>query len=227
MSYSNGPRIITDGLVLCLDAANSKSYPGSGTTWTDLSGNNNNGTLTNGPTFSSSNRGSIVFDGSNDRVNIGTNSNSFSFGTSAFSIETWAYISNTSPYFKTIFSIGQYTDGILFRHQPANDSFYIANTYWHWSPTTHIPLNTWKHIVITKESTNAKIYVNGNLIFSETNAPSTVSPATPNCYIGASSHNFNEVWPGRISLFKVSKGKAFSQDEVLQNYNALKGRFGL
>lgn len=71
MSIYGGPDIITDGLVFCLDAANSKSYPGTGTAWTDLSGNDNNGTLTNGPTFDSSNGGSIVFDGVNDQVNCG------------------------------------------------------------------------------------------------------------------------------------------------------------
>ena len=66
MSVSNGPSIVTSGLVLSLDAADKNSYPGSGTTWADLSGNTNNGTLTNGPTFSSANQGSIVFDGVDD-----------------------------------------------------------------------------------------------------------------------------------------------------------------
>ena len=66
--------IVTDGLVLCVDAANTKSYPGSGTTWTDISGKNHNGTLINGPTFSSDNMGGIVFDGSNDAVTLSANS---------------------------------------------------------------------------------------------------------------------------------------------------------
>jgi hypothetical protein len=68
-----GPNIVTDGLVLYLDAANQKSYPGTGTTWNDLSGNGNNGTLVNGPTFNSDNNGSIVFDGVDDYVNFGDN----------------------------------------------------------------------------------------------------------------------------------------------------------
>ena len=68
MATDYNPSIVTDGLVLCLDAANTKSYPGSGTTWTDISGKGYDGTLTNGPTFSSDNLGCIVFDGSNDRV---------------------------------------------------------------------------------------------------------------------------------------------------------------
>jgi len=70
MSLSRGPKIISNGLVLYLDAANNKSYPRTGTTWYDLSGNNNNGTLTNGPTFNSANGGSIVYDGADDSVNL-------------------------------------------------------------------------------------------------------------------------------------------------------------
>ena len=66
MAVGYNPKIITDGLVLCLDAGNTKSYPGSGTSWSDLSGQGNTGTLVNGPTYSSADGGSIVFDGSND-----------------------------------------------------------------------------------------------------------------------------------------------------------------
>ena len=70
MAYRNGPKIVTDGLVLCLDAAIGKSYPGSGTTWYDLSGNGNNGTIVNA-TFNSSNNGTIYLDGTDDYVNFG------------------------------------------------------------------------------------------------------------------------------------------------------------
>ena len=68
MSTRYNPSIVRDSLLLYLDAANTKSYPGSGTTWYDLSGNNKNPTLTNGPTFNSDNLGSIVLDGTNDYV---------------------------------------------------------------------------------------------------------------------------------------------------------------
>ena len=70
MALSHSPKIVTDGLVLCLDAGDGKSYSGSGTTWYDRSGNGNNGILVNGPTFDSNNRGAIVFDGVNDHVSI-------------------------------------------------------------------------------------------------------------------------------------------------------------
>lgn len=70
MSYHNGPKIVSEGLVLYLDAANSKSYSGTGTTWTDLSGNSNNATLVNGPTYSSLNGGGIVLDATDDFISI-------------------------------------------------------------------------------------------------------------------------------------------------------------
>ena len=73
MSLSHSPLIVRDGLVLCLDAANPRSYPKSGTTWSDLAGANN-GTLTNGPTFDADDKGGIVFDGTNDYVNLGSSS---------------------------------------------------------------------------------------------------------------------------------------------------------
>lgn len=66
MALAHNPKIVTDGLVLCLDAANPKSYPGSGTVWSDLSGNGNNGTLVNGVGYNSNNGGYLTFDGSND-----------------------------------------------------------------------------------------------------------------------------------------------------------------
>ena len=71
MSISGGPDIVENGLVLHLDAADTNSYPGSGTLWTDLSGNGNNGTLTNGPAYSSNNKGYFSFDGTDDYVDTG------------------------------------------------------------------------------------------------------------------------------------------------------------
>ena len=92
MATKYSPKMVTDGLVLSLDAANTKSYPRSGTTWTDLSGNSNTGTLTNGPTFNAGNLGSIVFDGTNDYVGIPYNS--ILAPTSQISYGAWAFLSN-------------------------------------------------------------------------------------------------------------------------------------
>ena len=83
MAFIHSPQIVTSGLVLSLDAGNTKSYPGTGTTWFDKSGNTYNGTLTNGPTFNTANLGSIVFDGVDDYVTCGT----IPFTSNTFTIE--------------------------------------------------------------------------------------------------------------------------------------------
>ena len=88
MGLSHSPSLVLSGLTLCLDAANTKSYVGSGTTWTDLSGNSNTGTLTNGPTYSSANGGSIVFDGTNDYATISFNS-VFNVTSNPFTVIVW------------------------------------------------------------------------------------------------------------------------------------------
>jgi len=227
MSLQHSPRIVTNGLVLCLDAGNRKSYSGSGNVWRDLAGYNN-GALINGPTFSGANGGGIVFDGVNDRGYIQANSAAFTFGTSPFSIEVWAYLVNQNArYFKGIISIGTYLNGVLFRHQPANDAFYIAGTTWFWNCATVMPQNVWRHLVITKQGSSVKIYANGTSVLSQTNAPLNVTPSTPDSHIATSSHATSEVWPGIISTYRVYNGKALSPEEVLQNYNATKGRYNL
>ncbi len=96
MAHFHSPRIITDGLVLALDAANQKSYPGSGTTWSDLSGNGNNGTLTNGPTFDSGNNGSIIFDGVDDYITTGTTPSQLQ-GNPSFTVSGWFYRNANLP----------------------------------------------------------------------------------------------------------------------------------
>ena len=110
MASAAGPNIITDGLVLHLDAANTNSYPGSGTTWTDISGKGHNGTLTNGPTFNSGDMGTIVFDGSNDTVTLSANSD-FDFGTGDFTIEGFFNKSATTANLTLVCSENYYATG--------------------------------------------------------------------------------------------------------------------
>ena len=99
MSTVQSGHIVTDGLVLALDAANAKSYPGSGTTWSDLSGNRNTGTLTNGPTFNSGNGGGIVFDGVDDYVDCG---NSSTLQINQGTISAWVKTSSPGSSFRGI-----------------------------------------------------------------------------------------------------------------------------
>ena len=105
-NYTGG--IVTNGLVLNLDAAKTDSYPGTGTTWRDLSGNNNNGTLTNGPTYTGvSKDAAIVFDGVDDYVDCGNNSTVNL--NSSFTINCWVKISPTAPSSSGKGIVGKYT----------------------------------------------------------------------------------------------------------------------
>ena len=93
--------IVVDGLVLNLDAGNTSSYPGTGTTWTDLSSSPTNATLVNGVTYSSSNQGHLLFDGTNDYATV-SSSSKFAFGTGDFTLETWIYPQSFSNYLHMI-----------------------------------------------------------------------------------------------------------------------------
>ena len=101
MSIHYSPTTVTSGLVLCLDAGNAKSYPGSGTVWTDLSGNGNTGTLINGPTYNSANGGSIVFDGVNDYANIGVGRGVNQFSGN-FAVSVWVMRLSGGPNFGNV-----------------------------------------------------------------------------------------------------------------------------
>ena len=109
MGLGHSPRIVTDGLVLCLDAANARSYPGTGTTWTDRSASGYSGTLTNGPTFSTDGGGCFVFDGSNDESN--TTTYLPAYGSNPRSICVWFYYTGNA---KNLVGFGDNSGGQLF-----------------------------------------------------------------------------------------------------------------
>jgi hypothetical protein len=234
--YANGPKIVTDGLVLCLDAANRKSYPGSGTSWTDLSGNGNNGTFggsTTAPIFNNGNGGSIVFDGSNDII---TMSNSSSLKpVSAMTIEIFCYIQNNSttwasiiqyPYVSNSHSSPYFEWGIYanmqsrYLHSRINGITLVNSNFSVWN------FNEWSNLVLTYSSSFARFYVNGLDAGSAGVAPS-ISYDNPsnNILIGKNAAG-GEPFEGRMGCIKMYD-KALSANEVQQNYNALKGRYGL
>jgi hypothetical protein len=233
MSVSGGPDLIQDGLVLCLDAANTKSYPGSGTSWVDLSGNGNNGTLTNGPTFSSANGGSIVFDGTNDYVNIPF-SPQFPIGSSARTLCAWFYVTSVSGS-REIFSIGGNT--------------VAGSRSALWIDSTNIigveclnngvltdswtGINTWVNLCATFETGgnthSFKIYVNGTQRATTTIGTAvTLNSLSTAAVIGwvAGAGAFVHMFIGNIPQ-ALLYNRALSASEILQNYNATKGRFRL
>jgi hypothetical protein len=219
--------IITDGLVLNLDAGNPLSYPGTGTTWTDLSGNNNNGTLINGPTFDSANGGSIVFDGTNDYV-------------SSFPIQISGNGSKTvSCFFKINTTIRSGLCGTRNFDTGPNGWVLCVNrttsgnlSYFHTSGSileiaAGISTNTWYNACVTYDVSTAiaTLYLNGIIIGSPATSFTTINSSSFNGVIGAEAVNGGFL-NGNIAQTLIYN-RALSSTEVLQNYNATKNRYGL
>ena len=229
-------KIVTDGLVLSLNAADKNSYPGSGTTWTDMSGNGNNGTLTNGPTFSSANGGFIDYDGTDDYVDCG-NSSALSFGTESFTLDVWTRASAIGT---TRFIVGKMDSPGL--GSGTGYGLYLGNGGTNWifgvwdaavlriptTPYTASP-NVWIYLagVRDKESNQVNLYVNGVLTASSSDLGMDTTVVTPFVVGGITTSNSTaNRWNGDIASTKVYN-RALSASEVLQNYNATKTRFGL
>jgi len=233
MGCSSGPDIVEDGLVLCLDAASKRSYSGSGTTWVDTVGGNN-GTLTNGPTFDSANGGSIVFDGSDDRVEI-PDSDLFSFVGSAFSLSVWLKTSSTISSSKGFISKGNtltageyvfhsYNDIVAFRLTDNSTGAYRGV-----SANSAIDQGVWANFVAvsdgTQEISGMSIYKNGVLLSVSDNSGGSFTgvqnTSTP-LKIGARSNS--EIFAGNIALSLVYN-RALTADEIRRNYLSTKERY--
>lgn len=219
MGISAGPDMVQDGLVLSLNANDRLSYISGSTTWNDVSGQGNNGTLTNGPTFNSANGGSIVFDYSNDYVKI----NSF------------ADILSKTAYTKTAwFYMNSYKYNIVSGGNTALHAFWMAgtnklsaghNNSWQIvTSSTSLLLNTWYFGAVTFNTTTGWcLYVNGNL--ESTSSSTTTFTGTGGILIGAFNDAQN-LWDGRIANVTVYN-RVLSLQEIKQNYNATKSRFNL
>ena len=230
MALAHTPKIITDGLVLCLDAGNTKSYPGSGTSWSDLSGNSNTGTLTNGPTYSSDDGGSIVFDGVDDYITTNTNAN-FTLGASEdFALEWWEYWTLTSP--TTMHGhVGVFDNGCLhIASYTGNQQFAMHYGTWHYFANAYVVPSQWTHYVVTGQSQNIRFYQNGELKSTNTGSDYTVSGtpgATKYFEVGRNTYGSTGYSEMKVSSVKFYKGKALTASEIQQNFNALRGRFGI
>jgi hypothetical protein len=223
MAIHYNSKISTDGLVLCLDAANPKSYPGTGTTWTDLSGNGNNGTLVNGVGYSGDNLGSLVFDGTNDVVSIAHNSNQ---NPSNLTINSWVSISSA----KTSNILGKGANGGYRLRISSNFSvvfFDRGATNILGTSAGLISPNTWYNIVATGSGSGLQIYINGSLTVSNsTTFGGNVS--TQNLAIGAEGVNidFNESFIGSIASVSLYN-RVLTASEIQQNFNATRSRFSI
>lgn len=224
------PVIVTDSLVLHLDAGNPSSYPGTGTTWTDLSGNGNNGTLINGPTYNSSDLGSIVFDGTNDAVTIPDNQN-FEIGT-ASSFECWVNIltvtTNRLPFGKGgtwWFAVGYTALG-----GTSGEFNWLAHDGSNWNTLNTgvtVSANTWYHLATTWDGTYFRFYANGNLEATSSDlSAKTWSNNSNTVDIGGFLSALQQMTNQKFSVARIYT-KTLTAAEVQQNYNALKWRYGL
>ena len=238
-----GDNVVTDNMVVYLDAGNSSSYSGSGTAWNDVSGNSNNFTLINGPTYSSSDGGAIVFDGTNDYATSPSGVSYLKFGTNDYSYGVWAQFNSFADNASTL-STKQDNDlgsvntnwqldfggaggrfRHVFRHGASGQQIFES--------TTAASTGTWYYIFIVNDrSENAmRMYINGSLLSDGINYSTVYGTSTD---VG----NFDGFWRvganrglhtftnGKIAQVHVYKGKALTASEVLQNYDASKSRYG-
>jgi len=237
MGLSHSPSAVTDGLVLCLDAGNPKSYPGSGTAWTDLSGRENNGTLTNGPTYSSANGGIVTFDGTDDYVVCST-SDSLTF-TNQVTLSMWLS-ANTATGFRCAFgrmSYDNWDDGFSFYRTSTTLNFYVNDYEGAQSVSVSKTAFTMSNWVCVYDGSNLKMYENGILRVSGSSYTSNIinpTVAGNNFKIGAGTKSTQSpgdqppgyFWNGSIASVSLYN-RGLSAAEVAQNFNAIRGRFGL
>ena len=214
--------VVADGLIMHLDASSTSSYPGSGTTWSDLSGNSNDGTLINGPTFSTDNGGAIVFDGTNDYVNT-INLNSYT----NLTIEMWIYesrdIANLPNGEADILTYNGTGSGGSFTFSEPSAGSYNFRTDGDFNAGRSVSIsslpaqNQWYRFCYIK---------NGSLWLDETEY--TSFSGSENSYgdldIGRTRTGISQFLNGKVSNVRVYN-KSLSTAEVQQNYDALKGRF--
>ena len=236
MGVFYNPSIITEGLVLYLDAANLKSYPGSGTTWNDLSGNNNNAPMVNTPTYSNLKNGAFTFDG------VGTNyfnlySKASLVNVNAGTVGGWVRFAdlNTTSNNNVFLSYGgnAYGGGFLLQSAGLNGSNYrLEFTIWGGSiigyPEPALNLadssqyqNQDIYMIGTWTTSEVKLYING--VIRATVSTNAALPSRSTLRISSEGNRARGV-NGNVYNCSIYN-RALSAQEILQNYNATKGRY--
>ncbi len=221
-NYYEGP-IVTSGLTMALDAANLVSYGGTGTSWKDLTANAFNGTLTNGPIYDSDGSGSIVFDGANDNVSLSNSPLPDNFTYSIWVKRTGdgnqgsrgIVISNGSTYIDVGFS-----NGILFSLILSGGTQNLIQS----ANGTMVSTGVWAHYTATYNRQKAILYLNGVEVASSNYTLPPINDFSTfriGEYAGG-GYNLN----GKIGN-ALYYNRALSANEVQQNYNAQRGRFGI
>ena len=221
MGVSYNTKTVTNGLVLSLDAANLKSYPGSGNTWTDLSGSNNNGTLENSPSYSSSNKGNLSFNGTTQRVVCGNASNlQITVGT----ISAWFNADNGNAGYNGIIAKQSawglfVTSNVLVAYDWGNGAerstgITVGNSSWNYVAMTFTE-------TVGTPSNNAIVYLNGRPVLT-----TTIKHQNNNVQVMVGEANAGQYFGGNIAQTSIYS-RVLSPLEIIQNFNALRGRYGI
>ncbi len=222
--------IVTNGLVLHLDAGRAASYGGDGTTWRDLSGQNNNGTLVNGVGFTVDDGGSLIFDGVNDYVQTNklkvSDTKNFTVGVFVKPKETQISLANMIDYDHsnggfTIQQSGASTNYFSFAYQYSS----VGPLYYESTPIL-LTAGQWNHLIFTKNNETIVGYLNGQKQFETTGYSNVVNLINNYIVIGNWIFGGGRQFNGNIAQVSIYN-RALSASEVQQNFNALRSRFGV
>lgn len=237
MSVNYNASIVTNGLVLYLDARNVRSYSGSGTSWRDISANNNNGTLVNSPTYSSS--GYIDFNYATSQYVSFASASSLQFlNRSAYTLEAWIYPTRnpgannwTGIFDREDSSIGS-RDGynIYFLGSGTTTTSFTTerfvagvNTAVGYNVDSSLSVNVWQHIVATYDGTTLSLYYNGSSVGTPVSSTGNITNTSKTLTIAVRGGQY---FGGRIANAKIYN-VGLTAAQVLQNFNAQRGIFGV
>jgi hypothetical protein len=220
---TTGWGIVFNGLVLNLDAANTVSYPGSGTTWRDVSGNGNNGTLVNNPTYSAGGGGYFSFGSAGSQRTSFTYQTPQQTASTSFTWSIWTYpVANSDGY--VLMGYRGTTPLKFYKLTTQKFEMYPAEIF-------HLfTLNVWQNICVIYDGTqagtaNMKMYVNGTQVgLRDGQQPDLLSSNMP-FYVGGdpTAGEYATARIGQVSIYN----RALTTQEITQNFNALRGRFGI
>jgi hypothetical protein len=216
---AGGGGIVTSGLIVHLDAGNSASYSGSGTTWTDLSGNGNNATLIGSPSFTAS---PGFFDITSDSTYVRLNK--YSHGTNPLTYSLWVNF-DTNKTWNTLLENGNWSDSLLIRAQFGLQlAIYAKGTEIgnrSWTPTTGV----WYNVAYTRSGSTNTMYINGAQLGATFTDQTNMTFADQYMFLMRSQHTGDQYVDGKFAQFAIYN-RGLSASEITQNFDALKTRYG-
>lgn len=214
MGTAYNAAIVSDSLVLALDAGNPRSYSGTGTAWFDLSGLNNHFTLNNSPTYSSSNGGTLTFSGGSHAIN---SASAPTLAVAAVTNSVWFRTTTVSAGYQLLY--GSSGQPKLYLNNQAAWLYQVGG-----ATGNVVSVNTWYNLTATSDTTGTRYYLNGTLIYTQ--GAATWSTVAATYKVAQDPSGSSQSFSGNISAVHVYS-RALTENEIAQNFNALRGRFGI